>query len=127
MKKGFTLMELMTAAVVVAIGAILIYECFFRSLDLFNYCYDYLGVVSWVDEKIWKARDDIIRTGTLSEPETAGTFKIKNKNFGWNLYCSPAGDIKDLYRLNLSLFWKEGSRPAVISRNVFARYEREKK
>ena len=65
-KKGFTLIEVMVTTAVLSLSMVLIYQAFFISLDSFNYCADYLDVVSWADEKLWQAQDSVTHNGTLN-------------------------------------------------------------
>ncbi|MCM8782370.1 MAG: prepilin-type N-terminal cleavage/methylation domain-containing protein [Candidatus Omnitrophica bacterium] len=122
--RGFTLMEVMTATCVLSLGTVLIYESFFIALDSFNYCSDYLNVASWMDEKLWDAQDTLSRQGLSSQIETKGGVANRNKIFRWNLLYNLIGE--NLYQIDLTLSWKEGTREVKLVRSTYAMYEEKK-
>ena len=77
--KGFTLFEVIVTTAVLSLGALFIYEAFFDSLDLFNYCSNHLRAISWADEKIWQTQDSLGRLGPEAHIQTAGEFVEGNK------------------------------------------------
>ena len=123
-KRGFTLMEVMTATCVLSLGTVLIYESFFITLDSFNYYSNYLNVASWMDEKIWQAQDNLSRLGSSSQIDTRGEFINQNKNFRWNLSYNLIS--QNLYQIDLTLSWQEGPRKVKLLRSTYAMYEEKK-
>jgi len=123
--KGFTLIEVMMATAVLALGTVLIHEAFFISLDAFGYYFHYLNVAPWADEKIWDAQDELSRLGPQAKIEKEGEFVDRNKNFRWNLSYEPLEETHSLYRIDLVLSWREGRRKADLSRSACAIYEKE--
>ncbi len=125
-RSGFTLVEAMIAVAVLSLMALLVYEAFFISLDTFNYCYDYLNVLSIADEKIWQAQDDLSRFGGFVNVGGVGQLAVKDKKFVWNLSNSLIVDTptQNLYKIDLSLSRQVGKRPVKISRTAFAIYEK---
>ncbi len=125
-KAGFTLIEVMIAAAALSLISLLIYESFFISLGAFNYCYNYLNVLPWADEKIWQAQDDLTRFGVLTNIGEKGELISRKKNFVWNLSNSSVADAQNrqLFKIDLNLSWQEGKRIAKISRTAFAIYEK---
>jgi len=122
---GFTLVEVMIATAVLALGIVLIHEAFFASLDAFGYYSNYLRVAPWADEKIWDAQDELRRLGPRADIEREGEFLGRNKNFRWNLSYGPLGETKSLYRVDLILSWQEGKRRVSLLRSAYAIYEKE--
>jgi prepilin-type N-terminal cleavage/methylation domain-containing protein len=121
---GFTLIEVMVTTVVLALTALLVYEAFFITLDTYNYCYNYLNVLSLANEKVWQAQDDLATSGVLSNIEEGGEFTNRNKKFLWSLSNSliSGSALQGLYRIDFILSWREGKRVAKISRTAFAIY-----
>lgn len=109
-RKGFTLVEVMVAAAVLALGVVMIYEAYFISLDTFNYWYNYLNVSCWLDNKIWEAQDRIRRLGALSAGESAGDFTRLGKTYNWAVSSDSIDADSGLYEVTLCLSWKEGKR-----------------
>ena len=124
-RNGFTLVEVMAAAVILALGVVMIYQGFFISLDSLGYCLDYLRLSPLADEKIWQAQDALSRLGPKAEIGTSGNFIYGRRSFGWNLsYNSPEGSL-GLYEINLSVLWKNGRREALLKRGAYALYKYE--
>lgn len=125
-EKGFTLVEIMVTTVIFSLTVVLIYETFFRSLDLLNYCSDYLRAVSIVDDRMWQAQNELTRFNTLKDTPSSDTLTLDNKNFAWRLSCEPVAGATYLYRINSALSWREGSKEMAISRDAYALYEEKK-
>jgi len=116
----------MVTVAILSLAVVLIYETFFISLDLMNYSYDYLKTVSWVDNKMWQAQNELSRFNALAETETSGAVTFDNKNFNWKLSYASAG-APGLYRIDSTLSWREGRKDAGMSRTAYAMYVEEKK
>jgi hypothetical protein len=109
----------MVATAVLALGAVLIYEAFFLSLDIFGYCANYLKLASWADELVWEAQDLLTYSGETAQIPTNGVFVSANKKFTWNLsYCALAQE--HVYSIGLVVSWKEGTRVMKLFRDAYA-------
>ena len=122
--KGFSLIEAMLAVSVLALGAVLIYQSFFITLDAFNYCRDCLVVTAGIDEEIWQAQDSLRRLGSLAEIKTEGKFETRGKSFKWYLSYYLTDNIQDLYGIDMTLCWQGGKRKAQLTRSAYAIYEK---
>lgn len=122
-KKGFTLVEVMVATVILALGTVFLSESFFISLDSYNYCSRYLQVLSWADEKVWEAEEALSRLGPAASFNNAGEFTEKGRNFTWYLAHTPLESDGSLYKVDFEMSWQEGARKARIQRSTYARYE----
>lgn len=125
-KRAFTLIEVMLAAIILSLAAVLIHEVFFKSLDTFNYCDNYFKIGYWMDEKIWGVQDNLTQSGPAAIVESGGKFIAENKDFYWNLSHDLINDTDGLYRIDLDVSWKEGLRDALVSRMAFAKYVEKK-
>lgn len=119
-RAGFTLIEVMVTASVLALGAALIYQSFFIALDSFNYYSTLLKITPWMDEKIWQAQNDLKHSGAGAVETGSGQFEVDNKSVNWSLACNSADQTESLYRLDLTLVWPQGSRQVKLSRAAYA-------
>jgi len=124
-ERAFTLIEVMVTTAILSLGVVLIYNAFFISLDSFNYCSDYLAVAPLMDEKIWQAQERLNSEGALARLPENGRFNINNKEFNWYLKSTPVPGEQDLFKIDLRLSWRQGSRNKKLSRIAYAIYKKE--
>ena len=122
-KRGFTLIEVMIATVILALGTTFLSQSFFITLDSYNYCSRYLQVLSWADEKVWEAQQSLSEQGPAATLSNTGNFTEKGRNFVWYLSYSPVDANGSLYKIDFEMSWQEGSRKARIQRSTYALYE----
>jgi prepilin-type N-terminal cleavage/methylation domain-containing protein len=120
--KGFTLLEVMITTVVLSLGATLIYQSFFISIDSFNYYSTLFKTIPWMDEKIWQTQDNLARLGLGAQLETEGKLNSGGKDIIWNLAYSPIDETGSLFQINLALSWPQGYRTVRLSRSAYANY-----
>ena len=126
-RKGFTLIEVMLATCILALGTVLIYQAFFISLDTFNYCAHYLEVAPFANEKIWQAKENLSESAVL-DLESSGVFVSNGRNFVWEVSYSPIEEVKDktkLFKVDLRVSWQEGRKKIEFSRVAYALYQKE--
>jgi prepilin-type N-terminal cleavage/methylation domain-containing protein len=125
---GFTLIEVMVAASILALGAVLIHEAFFLLLDSYNYCMNRLNLISWVNQKLWQAQSDLSAFGMIQQTPSQGSFISRSKTFNWNIsyqLIDQALDLSDLYKIDLIVSWQEGKRNVDISRTAYAIFRKQ--
>lgn len=121
--RSFTLVEVLVTAVVLSLGAVLLYNAFFISLDSFNYYSNYLKVLPWIEEKVWLAQDFLTHLKMPEQIDRDGEFKSGNKNFIWHLAYNQVNESEGLYKIALTVFWRQGKRDISLSRVAYAIYE----
>jgi prepilin-type N-terminal cleavage/methylation domain-containing protein len=122
-RRGFTLIEVMVTVVILSLGAVLLYSAFFTSLDSFNYCVNYVKVIPWMDEKVWQAQDFLSHFNQSEQLDREGEFKNGNKNFNWRLFYNQVDELQGLYKIALTVFWRQGQRTITVSRTAYALYQ----
>jgi prepilin-type N-terminal cleavage/methylation domain-containing protein len=119
---GFTLIETMVATAILAVGTLLIYEALFMSLDSFNYCRRYLYIAPRADDMLWQAQNDLACFGSVGATGPSGEFYSDSRRVEWSLLHGEIDPKSKLYRIDLSLLWKEGSKNFRLSRSGYALY-----
>lgn len=117
--RGFTLIEVMVAAAILAFGVVLVYEALLKTLDASGYYADYLKVCSWMDEKIWQAQEELTRSGAFTQ-EPSGEDVFNNRRFRWDLSYARLGDKSGLFRIDLRLGSRQGKRDEIFTRSAYA-------
>ena len=119
--KGFTLIEVMIATAILSFGLVLIYQAFFISLDTFNYYLNHLNAQLWLDEKIWQVQDDFRRYKVFSPTKIGDEFIMGSKDFNWQMGYSSIKP-EELYKVGLTVSWKQGSRRINLLREAYVSY-----
>lgn len=114
----------MIATIILGLGTTFLSRSFFITLDSYNYCSRYLQVMSWADEKVWEAEENLSRLGAAASLNNAGSFTEKGRDFKWYLAYSPLNADGSLYKVDFEMSWQEGVRKARIQRSSYARYEK---
>lgn len=117
--KGFTLVELMVTVAVLAFGIVSIYEALFVSVDVFGYYTNYLETQDWMSEKIVQVQDQLTEARIFEADKDAGRFVRGNKTFDWTMMVNPVDEEEGLYKIDLTLSWKQGSKDIHISRSAY--------
>ena len=120
------MIEIMVTVAILSFGILAIYESFFISLDTYSYYTNYLNAQAWVSEKIWELEDQLISVYNPMVEDQNGSFTVMNKTFNWSVAVNPIDETNGVYRLDVSLFWKEGPRERFISRTVYTLREIQK-
>jgi hypothetical protein len=121
--KSFTLVEIMAAVCILTLSAVMLYECFFITLDSYSYYSDYLQVNSWMKQKIWDTQDILVHSQGSPQIESNGVLKAGNKNFTWELSVNLLDQKQGLYGIYISLKLPGGKRKLNLSRTAYALHQ----
>jgi Tfp pilus assembly protein PilV len=116
-ESGLTLVEILVAVVVLALGTLLVQEGLLRSADLFSRYDHALKAQLWVGEKLWEARQRILYEDE-DLAEEAGDFTSGGRLFTWSLVVSPVGE-NDLKSVSCSVAWREAGRVRTLVREIY--------
>jgi prepilin-type N-terminal cleavage/methylation domain-containing protein len=109
-KTGFTLVEIMLSVVILSFGTVLLQQAFFNLLDTHNLCRNYVEADLFFQEKLWETQHKLDTQKELPLGLQEGEFAGRRKSFKWRLEVSKIEELEALYKVNLALFWQEGSR-----------------
>lgn len=122
--RGFTLVEVMVTAAVLAFGVVAIYQALFITLEAFSYCADYLYLVPQIDEKVWETQDTLRTSGSESHISLDGQFVGSSRLIPWKLSYYLVDQDKQQYKIDISCKWKAGKREVSLARSAYAQYEK---
>jgi prepilin-type N-terminal cleavage/methylation domain-containing protein len=118
--QGFTLLEVMIAVSVLALGAAIVYQSFFIAIDSFNYYSTLLKIAPWMDEKVWEVQSDFARMGSGAFVSSSGQLEMDNKKISWDLSYHPLDQTENFYQLDLVAAWPQGKRQVRLTRAAYA-------
>ncbi|MFH1507746.1 MAG: type II secretion system protein [Candidatus Omnitrophota bacterium] len=124
--RGFTLVEVLVATSVLGLGLVFIFQALFVSLDYFNYYSDYLNISFFLDELLWKGKDEIRRTSSIYALNNDGTYTVGNKPFYWNVYDSLIDRDFGLHEVGCVVRWRSGKKVRELSRLTYIIYNEDK-
>lgn len=119
-RRGFTLIEVLVCVAILATGIIFIFESFFSCMNAFGRYTNYLNILPWVNEKLWRAEDEIVRQGKTALLENQGEFNYSGRTFLWQLASNLVDKDAKLYRINLLVSWQEANKKIQLSRHIYA-------
>jgi len=117
---GFTLVEVLVSAVILAIGVVIIFEVFLLSLDIVNLFNHRLNAQWFLTEKIWQVQDVLDQPlGGFIPLKDSGTVIFSNKSFDWEVEVELLDVNQELYKLDAQINWNEGAKTRTITRTTF--------
>ncbi len=118
MKKNsaFTLLEVMVAVSILAVGLIPISRALLGSLHVFHVYADHWRVQPWIEDKLWVIEDDFRRTGALPTGETAGQLTLDGRTWSWTMQVVLLDSVQEIYRIDINV---AGSSKRRISRTKY--------
>ncbi len=117
--KGFTLVELIVTVAILSFGIVTIYEALFISMDTYGYYVNYLETQDWINEKIAEKNNELAQVMLLEIGETSGQIVRNQKTFNWTVIVSFINEEQNLYRVNVTLFWKQAGKKVKTSRVAY--------
>lgn len=117
-QKAFTLLEVLLAAVVLAVGISYITPIFFRSADSTTYLGNRTKVVRFMDESIWEAKAYLLRNPQTHEYRTETEFSAGNIPVEVNTHMRLKDGYNELYKLDIVATWRERGSSKHLLRSV---------
>ena len=117
--KGFTLVEVMVTVAILAFGIVTIHEALFISMDTFGFYTNYLDTQDWINEKISEVQNRLTKAQILEPGKTSGQVVRGPKTFNWSMIISEVNEDQGLYKIDLTLSWKQGSKRVKTSRVAY--------
>lgn len=115
---GFSLVEVMIAVSVLALGTMLIQESYLRTAHLYGLYRHSFAARSWMDEKTWELREGAVYAQSPATGPGGGGFDEAGKMFQWSSDVSSAAG-KDLFKVRLDVNWQEGPNPQALTKEVY--------
>jgi len=117
--RGFTLIELVVTVGILAFGIVTIYEALFLSMDTFGSYVNYLETQDWIDEAIFDKSQELMKAKALEPGQASGQIVRNNKMFEWAVAVNFVDEEQGLYRVDVTLSWRQGSKTARVSRTAY--------
>ena len=120
--KGFTLVEVMVATVVLVVGVVVIFEAFLLSLDALAVFNNRLNAQWFFDEKIWQVQNRLDEpAGSFMPKEDNGIIRLGTEEYSWASTMQLVDPRQELYRIKLNLNWQQGNKKIELSAQTMAK------
>ncbi len=126
---GFSFIEIMTTVAVLSLGIVAIYQSFFKSLDYLNHMTYRLHALSILANKVELIQKRLEVTGELvltGVSPASAYINGRNVDFAENVHVSQVGSLKNIYKLDVVLSWRESGRAITMSRSCYVYYDHAK-
>ena len=118
-QEGFTLIEIMVTVAILSFGLVAIYQTLFVSMDAYGYYTNYFDTQDWLSEKIYYLQEQLTDSGTLEAGVMSGQIERNHKKIDWHINISVLDADQGLYKVNISLSWREGGKNVGTSRDAY--------
>ena len=122
-KEGFSFVEVMAAAAVLAIGLVSIYRAFFVSLDYLNHITYLMHAMTFLDIRIEMIQKRFELSGEINLGQGNDLYKVVINNrpidYSYSMAIHNVKDVDNIYQLDLTITWNEGGRTIRNSRSVY--------
>ena len=121
-QKGFTLVEVMVATVVLAIGVVIIFEVFLLSIDTANFFDDRMNAQWFLNEKLWQVQNSLNQPGGVFVPmHERGMVNLGRKVCKWETHLLTKDAAQELYLLRATLKWEQGNKQRSVTRQTLVK------
>ena len=121
-RQGFTLVEVLVAAVILSVGLTAVFNVFLSSIDVVQLFDNRLNAQFFLNEKIKQLQAELNRQSGMFIPmDQSGQVEIGNKVFSWRLNMQVVDAYQELYRVNALMDWSEGDKIRKIKHQVMVK------
>ncbi len=120
---GLTLVEVMLTVVILVAGILVVYQVFLHTLSTLQYLNTRMYAQNLLMNNVEEFKLDFQKNNQIyfGPRNLVERVLVGNKivDFRYFLTFAPVRRMKDLYQLDASVIWKEGSRDQEVSQTVF--------
>jgi len=106
--RGFSLLEILVATVILSVGVVFLFPSFFLAADALAIARDRLVVQSWAENRLWEDAMALEQAGAGAVVADAGEVRLGRKTYTWE---KAVGEIEPgLFAMTLTARWMTGGR-----------------
>ena len=116
---GFSLVEVMIAVSILALGTVVIHQNFLKSASYFGRYRSDLEVSLWMSEKMWQAVEATLYSKEGPGMTGEGVVSLPRRDYGWSQTADSSNE-KDLYRFLLDVQLDGDLNPSHLTKEIYA-------
>ncbi len=116
-ERGFSLIELLIAASVLALSVTMIQGSFLGAARVFGRYQGNFEAEAWMNEKLWDAEEALLFSDPPDTSSEDGVFSRSGRQYEWHKQIDPLPQ-RDLYSVRLTASWSEGQQRVERTREV---------
>lgn len=115
--RGFTLVEVMAATMILSLGMVVIFEVFLVTLDTSRFFDNRVNAQWLVNEEMWRIQDILDQPWeTFMPQQLSGTVMLGTTPCAWQVTLDLVDVQQELYRLDARAEWRQGLKQCRIQR-----------
>lgn len=121
-RRGFTFIEVMVTLIILASGITMIFKTYFIALDQMTYLTTRLYALMILDNRVSQIERTLRAYKTLPvQLEKMDSVDMGNQqvDFKESMSISAVDEYVEIFKLDLSIAWKQGSREIALSRSSY--------
>jgi prepilin-type N-terminal cleavage/methylation domain-containing protein len=111
-RRAFTLIEVLIALFVLTVGTIFIFRFLFNSASALKHIENRVRAHFFLNQQKWKAEKIITQRTRLAR--YTDTAEFNNTPYSAQMNIRNTAGLKDLFRLDINISWKEGKKQKSI-------------
>lgn len=117
--RGFTLIEVLVALVIVSLSVISIYSAFAGISDTLARIDNYNRSVLMTLEKFWELEEALLQPKEVYISDFSGELKDERRSFVWEFESNELEDYPSLKEITFTIQWQQGKRTGQLQAGTY--------
>ncbi len=116
--RGFALLEVLLAVVILSVGVIVVYQPLLASLSALNYADDRMEANYLISKELWELENKVYETGRFVERAQDETLLGKTRTYQYEMSSTSLSDDDKLFSINQRISWSSSGQKKTMTRDI---------